>query len=229
MGVESLLERVAALDTPTVSDALDALGIPGVITGIAPVWNCERIAGRVQTMQLGPVPDEAPATTHHLGARSIDNASEGDVIVVDNRAGDGISAGWGGLLALAASLRNLSGIVVYGACRDIDDIESVALPVYAHSVTPRTARSRTIEISANEVLQFEDVTVAPGDLVIADRSGVAFIPIARAQDVIRKAEEIQQKEQEMADRLRQGASVRSVLAGNYESMLDHPSGEGGMQ
>jgi 4-hydroxy-4-methyl-2-oxoglutarate aldolase len=227
MLVSEMRNRMSELDTPTVSDALDALGLPGAISGIGPVWNCGRIVGRVQTMQLGRVSADGGPASHHLGATSIDNAVEGDVIVVDNRAGEGTSAGWGGLLALAASLKKLGGVVVYGACRDVDDIEAVKLPVYAQSVTPRTARSRTIQVSVNQILQFDELIVAPGDFVIADRSGVVFIPRTRTRTVLQKAEEIQTREQGMAEALRQGASVLGVLSGDYESMLERRPGQDG--
>jgi regulator of RNase E activity RraA len=55
--------------------------------------------------------------------------------------------------------------------------------------------------------------------VLADRSGVVFVPQARAEDVLAKADEIFAKENEMADQLRKGLAVTDVLAGNYETML----------
>ncbi|MGW5106021.1 RraA family protein [Nocardia sp. NPDC004123] len=210
---------LARFDTPTISDALDALGLPGAISGIAPVWRCPRLVGRVQTLELGSAPTGPATSNRHLGAKSLAAARPGDVIVVDNRAGAGASAGWGGLLSLAATLRQVGGVVVYGACRDVDDIEAARLPVFAHSATPRTARSRTVEVSTNTPLVFEEVTVSPGDLVIADRSGVVFVPLDRAAEVLSRAEEIYVKEENMATRLRNGADVTEVLTGEYERML----------
>jgi 4-hydroxy-4-methyl-2-oxoglutarate aldolase len=217
--MKSLIERLATFDTPTVSDALDALGAKGTVSGIAPMWPSGRIAGRVQTLELGPASEHTGPTTRHLGAQSISDAESGDVIVVDNRAGQGFSAGWGGLLALAASLKGIAGVVVYGAARDIDDVAEVGLPLFAHCATPRTARARTVEVSTNEPLVFEEVVVSAGDLVIADRSGVVFIAIDLAEQVLAKAKEVAGKEREMAAQLRHGVAVTDVLAGNYETML----------
>jgi regulator of RNase E activity RraA len=214
-----LVERLSRLDTCTLSDALDALGIPGALSGISPQWPCGRIAGRVKTVELGLAADAVGVPTRHLGATAIAVAEPGDVIIVDNRAGNGFSAGWGGLLALAASLREVAGVVVYGACRDVDDVEAVGLPLFAHSATPRTARTRTVEVATNEPLEFEGITVTPGDLVLADRSGVVFVPYDRADEVLDKADDVFAKENEMADQLRLGVAVTDVLAGNYENML----------
>lgn len=217
--VDALVERLRALDTCTVSDALDALGHAGALAGMGPLWPCGRIAGRIVTVQLGADPHSPSASTRHLGATAISIANPGDVIVVDNDAGHGVSAGWGGLLALAASLREVEGVVVYGACRDVDDVASVGLPMYGHTATPRTARSRTVELSTGEPLQLENVRVESGDLVIADRSGVVFVAAANAEAVLAKAEELYQKEADMSAALRDGVVVTDVLAGNYESML----------
>ncbi|MEU3618021.1 4-carboxy-4-hydroxy-2-oxoadipate aldolase/oxaloacetate decarboxylase [Streptomyces sp. NPDC006872] len=213
------IQHLARFDTPTVSDALDALGLPGAVTGITPMWDCQRIVGRVQTLQLGPAPEGPVASKRHLGASSLANSRPRDVIVVDNRAGQGVSAGWGGLLALAATLKQVAGVVVYGACRDIDDVAAVGLPLFAHGATPVTARSRTVEVSTNTPLVFGELTVSAGDLVIADRSGVVFVPQARAADVITTARAIFAKEEEMATQLRRGADVTDVLTGAYETML----------
>jgi len=214
----AFVARLAQLDTCTVSDALDALGLPGALSGISPTWPCGRIAGRVATVELGPAA-AVTGTAPHLGARAIVSSEPGDVIVVDNQAGHGFSAGWGGLLALAASLKQVRGVVVYGAARDVDDVAAVGLPMYAHSTTPRTARARTVEVSTNTTLHFEDVVVEPGDLVLADRSGVVFVPAGRAEDVLAKADDIFAKESEMSEQLRRGVPVTDVLAGNYETML----------
>lgn len=220
MDQSAQLKRLSALDTCTVSDALDALGKPGALIGMAPTWDCAKIAGRVQTVKLGPASEAKPGGPPvHLGARAIAGAEPGDVIVVDNAAGKGVSAGWGGLLALAASVKGVAGVVVYGAARDIDDVANVGLPLYAHSVTTRTARARTVEVATNEPLQLEDVLVSPGDLILADRSGVVFLRADEVDAVLEKAEELTAKEADMAAALRAGTPVTEVLAGNYESML----------
>jgi Demethylmenaquinone methyltransferase len=48
----TLLERLAALDTNTVSDALDFLGLAGATVGLRPLWNCPKIVGRASTVLL---------------------------------------------------------------------------------------------------------------------------------------------------------------------------------
>lgn len=222
----ALVDRLKEMDTCMVSDALDALGLPGAIVGVRPMWPCGRTAGRVATVRLAPAAT-APAIDGppvHLGARAIAAAQPGDVIVVDNRAGlETGGAGWGGLLSLAAKLRDVAGVVVFGVCRDVDDVASVGMPYYANVATPRTARRRVLEVATNEPLDVDDVHIEMGDLVLADSSGVVFVAIADAEAVLAKADELVARESEMAAALRAGATVTDVLAGNYETMLDSSS------
>ena len=221
----ALVARLSKFDTCMVSDALDALGLPGAVAGIRPMWPCGRSAGRVQTVRLAPS-NEAPQAGPpvHLGARAIAAAEAGDVIVVDNRAGlETGGAGWGGLLSLAAKLKEVAGVVVYGVCRDVDDVQSVGMPYYAKVATPRTARRRVVEVATNEPLEFDEVRVEPGDLVLADSSGVVFLSLSKAEVVLAKADELAAKEEDMATALRAGVVVTDVLAGNYETMLDASS------
>ena len=111
-------------------------------------------------------------------------------------------------------------MVVDGACRDVDESRELGFPVYARSVAPMTARGRILEQSCNEEIQFCGVQVHPGDLVIADGSGVVFIPRPRESEVVAQAERIAHRESLMAAEVRKGRSVGSVLGQDYESMID---------
>lgn len=228
--VRALVERLGKFDTCVVSDALDALGLPGAVAGIHPMWPCGRTAGRAATVRLAPAGEVAASGPPvHLGARAIAAAEPGDVVVVDNRAGLTTGgAGWGGLLSLAAKLRDVAGVVVYGVCRDVDDVQSVGMPYYAHVATPRTARRRVVEVATGEALEFDEVRVSPGDLVLADSSGVVFVAIEHAEEVLDKVDELAKKEEDMANALRAGVLVTDVLAGNYETMLDASSAKKGL-
>lgn len=130
------------------------------------------------------------------------------------------AAGWGGVLSLAATPRDVGGVIVDGACRDIDEAAALGLPVYALAAVPTTARGRQAEIAWNTPVQVGGVPVAPGDLVIADGSGVVFLPAERAAEVVAAAEAIAAKEAAMARRLRAGEPVSAVMSADYEQMLN---------
>jgi 4-hydroxy-4-methyl-2-oxoglutarate aldolase len=218
MAREAIIERLAKLDTCAVSDALDSLNLKGATWGVRPQWACPKIVGRAVTMKIKPAGLEQP--TQHLGTAPIEAAQPGDIIVIDNGGQPQFSC-WGGLLSLSAKLKGLSGVVIDGASRDIDEARELSFPVYARGVVPMTARGRVVQDSFNQEVQFAGVQCRPGDLVLADGSGIVIIARQKEDEVVAAAEAIYQKEQEMADGIRKGYSGLEMLEKlGYERMLN---------
>lgn len=218
MAREPIVERLLKLDTCAVADGMDRLGLAGATYGVRPMWLCPKIVGRAVTMKIKPVGLEKPK--QHLGTLPIDAAQAGDVIVIDNGGRPDTSC-WGGLLALAAKTKGISGVVIDGACRDIDESRELGFPIYARGAVPMTARGRVMQESYNQEIEFAGVQVHPGDLVIADGSGVVVIPRSKEEDVVREAEVVAATEARMAEGIRQGRSILEVLEKlGYEQMLD---------
>jgi 4-hydroxy-4-methyl-2-oxoglutarate aldolase len=71
----------------------------------------------------------------------------------------------------------------------------------------------------NEPVTIGDVAVAPGDLVLADGSGIVFLPAAYAEEIIAAAEQIAAQEQAMAQALRAGRSITQAMGTSYEELL----------
>jgi regulator of RNase E activity RraA len=169
-------------------------------------------------MKIKPAGLQQP--TQHLGTAPIEAAQPGDIIVIDNGGKLEFSC-WGGLLALSAKLKGLSGVVIDGASRDIDEARELEFPVYARGVVPMTARGRVVQESYNVEIQFAGVLCHPGDLVIADGSGVVVIPKEKEAEAVTAAEGIYAKEQEMAAGIRKGYSGLEMLEKlGYEQMLN---------
>jgi 4-hydroxy-4-methyl-2-oxoglutarate aldolase len=221
------VDRLRELDTCTVSDALDALGLDGVLDGISPQWEGARAAGRVVTMQLaeGPAPVGQPKV--HLGVRAILSASPGDIIVVANGGRTGMGS-WGGLLSVAARQRGLAGVVTDGACRDVDETRELRFPVFARAAAARTARGRAHEVACNDPVQIGSLTVRSGDLLLADGTAIVVIAAERAAAVLDRAEEIAARESAMAGEIQRGADLRDVLGIGYEGMLADATGGKGV-
>ena len=218
-GDDGVADRLLRLDSCTVSDAMDQLGLEGAVTGLAPAWRCGRIAGRVRTVELRPLrPGEPGRAGPHLGATAIERSSPGDVIVVAHH-GRTDSAGWGGLLSAAAVVVGVAGVIVDGACRDVEEAEAHGLPLFARSATPRSARGRTVEASSGGPIEIRGVPVGQGDYVIADASGVVVLPEAAAADVVAAAEALAERERGMLDALRRHVPVSRVMDHTYETML----------
>ena len=211
-----LIERLLRIDTCSVSDALDKLGLPGAVIGLAALTVRKRIAGPVVTVKLGAPMEGLPK--RHLGAGAVMAAQTGDIIVVEHRGRTDVS-GWGGLLSRGAVMKGVAAVIVDGACRDVDESLELGLPVYARAGVPVTARGRVAEHSFNEAITVGGIAVMPGDLVLADGSGVVFVPAARAEAVIATAEEIYRREQLMAADIERGRPIGEVMGADYEDML----------
>jgi regulator of RNase E activity RraA len=213
---DNIVDRLRQIDTCALSDALDALGLKGTVIGIKPISVLRRVSGRVQTVKLDHASENVPKV--HLCSAAVDAAESGDVIVVENHARED-AAGWGGILSTAAAHKGLSATIVDGPVRDADESRDVDYPVFARSAIPFTARGRIAEHAWNIPVDIGGVTVNPGDLVLADGSGVVFVDQNREEDIVAKAEEIAAKEAAMAAAVRQGKKVSDVMGGDYENML----------
>jgi 4-hydroxy-4-methyl-2-oxoglutarate aldolase len=211
------VQRLRRLDCCAVSDALDKLKLPGVVSGLPQRAGAGRIAGRAITVKLG-TGEPPPGPAVHLGCTAIEQADNDNVIVVEQRSG--VEAGcWGGLLSLAAKVRDVAGVVADGPVRDIDEAVAYELPVFSRATTARTARGRVVEQGTNVAVQIGDVRVEAGDYVVADNSAVIFIRAGDIERVLEAAEIIVAKEAAMAKAILSGTPVGQVMGGNYEHML----------
>jgi 4-hydroxy-4-methyl-2-oxoglutarate aldolase len=211
-----LRARLAMLDSCAISDALDSLGLPPAVVGLAPLSVVKPICGPVMTVKLtAGKPQHSP---RHLCTAAIESAAPGDVIAIEHSSGVEC-AGWGGVLSVGAQVNGVEGVVIDGPARDIDEARALGFPVYGRSAIARTARGRAYEIDFNCAIQIGEVRVAPGDVAFADSSGVAFLPAAQIEAVVRRAERIAERERLMVQALRAGDRITEVVGRNYEEML----------
>jgi len=214
--VKALQERLKKIDTCVLSDALDRLAIKGVAFGMRRLAGSGRVAGRVITVTLGPA--EGGVATRHLCTAAVEQGTDADVIVVEHHSHQQ-AAGWGGILSLAAKQRGIEGVIVDGQCRDIDEAEEFGFRIFGKGSVPSTARSRVMEVACQEPVVIGGVRVRPGDLVLADGTGIVFVPAVRAEEIIGLAEQLAAREQAMVARIRSGEAVGAVMNQQYEAML----------
>jgi 4-hydroxy-4-methyl-2-oxoglutarate aldolase len=221
---DELAIRLARLDACAVSDALDKLELKGCVTGLTPLSSTRRISGRVHTVKLVAKEEAPPSSTstagppRHLGTAAIEASAPGEIIVVEQRSG--IDAGsWGGILSLGAKMRRVAGVIADGPVRDADEARALDFPVFGRGTTARTARNRIVEVATDGPVTIGDVTVHPGDYVVADMSAVVFLRADDAARIIEAAESIAAREAEMAKALLTGKRITEVMGINYEHML----------
>jgi regulator of RNase E activity RraA len=206
--IDTRLARLQHLDTNTVSDALDFLGLPGATFGIRPLWNCPRIVGRASTIQFAPK-TAGGATVHPI--TPVIAASRGhDRILVIAGGLEGVSC-WGDLVANAARIKGIRGTVIDGCSRDIEGSEAIGYPVFGRGITMISARNRAIQVSSAEPVAMGGVRVEQDDYVIADRCGTVFVQAARIDEVLDFGERIARRQDGMVRAILSGTSVADVM------------------
>src|SRR5215831_14859682 len=170
------------------------------------------IVGRAVTSLVKPAPPEqaTPALSTKHSVEMIDNAEPGEVGVIVMEGTLEIAA-MGNLMATAAKVRGMAGMVLDGAIRDVWDIRRMGLTVYARSLSPRTAVGHYATVARNVPVECAGVTVRPGDIIVADEDGVVVVPRERAEEVLKKAREIDDRERGMFPFIRQHKSLQKAI------------------
>jgi regulator of RNase E activity RraA len=190
--------RAARLDTATLSDALDKLGLNGQCYRIKPRDNGFRMAGRAWTLLYGPAGNPAGTVGDY-----IDDVPPGSVVVLDNGGRDNATV-WGDILTEIAHRRGIAGTVIDGVCRDVAMCLKLGYPVFARDHWMRTGKDR-VQVEATGVpVNIGDVRVAPGDLLRGDADGVIVIPRDFEDRVLDVAENIEQAEEAIREAVRGG-------------------------
>src|SRR5499426_2926383 len=176
-----------------VSDVMDELGITGVIGAsvLRPTIAGARIVGPALTVrnivQRGHVYETARRHVNKMAEFEAHNlARPGDVVVID---GVPSISNMGGISAQTGKRQGEAGAIVFGGVRDIAHSRRVGYPVWATDITPVTGKWRIETIEINGEIQIGHVRVAPGDLVVADDTGVCFIPRDHILEVLEAAEQ----------------------------------------
>jgi 4-hydroxy-4-methyl-2-oxoglutarate aldolase len=192
------VERASKLDTATISDALDRLGIAGQCLNIKPRDPRFRLTGRAFTMLYRPV--GKPAGT--VG-EFIDDVAPGSVIAIDNGGRENATV-WGDILTEIAHRRGIAGTVIDGACRDTALCMELGYPVFSRSYSMRTGKDR-VQLDATEIpISVGDARVAPGDILRGDADGVIAIPRQHEAEVLATAEGIATAEEAIRNAVRGG-------------------------
>ena len=196
---EKTIELLRRVSTPNISDAMHRKGAMKNVRAICPGT---KAAGRAVTV----------ATFEGDWAKTveaIDAAKEGDVIVIYN--GSPHVAPWGELATLSCINRKISGVVIDGAVRDVDDIRRLNFPVFATAVVPNAGEPKGFgEINAE--IKCGEQTVRPGDYIVGDDNGVVVIPKERGYEIARRALEVEKNESRIRDEIMRGKTLSQVLS-----------------
>ncbi|MDN8541820.1 RraA family protein [Erwinia sp. BC051422] len=199
-------ELLLKAGTATVSDALDMLNINnGLGSAINPLRFGMQCVGPAFTIQVEAVqPGESGKAADY-----IDDVAAGEVIVIANR-GVTESTVWGDILSRLAVRKGIAGTVIDGACRDADGIATSGHPVFARAAYMKSGKGRTMLKAINVPVKIGETTVAPGDIVCADSSGVVVIPQDKLAQVEKLVSEIITMETEVEALVEQGMALKEA-------------------
>ena len=193
--IRHLLERVS---TPNISDAMHR---KGAMQGIISLCGNVKMVGRAVTVQTFAGDWAKPV-------EAIDAASPGDVIVIYNDGGVTI-APWGELATLSCINKGISGVVIDGAVRDVDDIRKLGYPVFAKTIVPNAGEPKGFgEINAE--VPCGGQLVKARDWIVGDENGVVVIPEDRAYEIARRALEVKKGEERIREEIRRGGTLSEV-------------------
>jgi len=182
------IRTLSRMDTTTVSDALDKLGIAGQCIGIKPLDPLFRVAGPAFTVRYVPCGTRGGTVGDY-----IDDLDAGTVVALDNQQRMDATV-WGDILTIVASRKNLGGTVIDGVCRDAPRAIELKYPIFARASHMRTGKDRVAVDAMQVSISIGGVRVDPGDFMLGDWDGVVVVPRERITEVADVAARIEQAE-----------------------------------
>ena len=206
----NLLARCRAIPVSTWSDALDQFDVWGVVQGIPLQSGSGRICGFAVTARQVPGKlhefEKAEFAVGHIVSAS----APGKVLMVDV-GGQPIST-MGGLAAYGAKQLGVEGVVIDGACRDVDEIRTTGLWLSSRWVAPTTGKGRLRLMPLGVPVTIGGITVHQDDLVVGDETGIVVVPSALVAEALPKAEALMAADQAVEERMLAGETFAAAGA-----------------
>jgi 4-hydroxy-4-methyl-2-oxoglutarate aldolase len=203
--------------TCAVSDALDYIGITGAVAAstLVPVIPGATLVGYALTLRnmkrngdIHVAAQERNSQTAEVEAHNL--ARKDDVLVIQGVAG---ISNMGGVGAQIAKRQGEVGAIIDGGFRDVADMRRLGYPVWSTERTPLTGKWRIEAVEINGPVVICGIRVYPGDLVVADDTGVCFVPQDRAVEVLEYARKKTAAEESKSRKIAEGASVAELSSG----------------
>ena len=210
---DPLIAGFARSTVASVADAVDQIvGRRGYLSHDMRPHVAGAFVGRAATALVKPASPEqsTPALAVKHSVEMIDAARPGEVGVIVMEGSLDVAA-IGGLMGTAAKSRGMAGMVLDGAVRDLKELRALGLPVFARAVSPATAVSRYASVAKQVPVECAGVTVSPGDIVVAGEDGVVIVPQDRAAEVLKRAQEIDDRETRMVPFFKKYRSLQKAI------------------
>ena len=210
--VDPLIEGFRLAEVASVADAIEQLyGTQNYMPhDMRPLFKTKFAGPAVTVSMKKEEHKEGGAATAGM-VDAIDNAPAGSVYVMALE--DGLDYGAvGGLMATTMKMRGLAGAVVDGSIRDLPQLQRIQFPIYSRGVTPGTTINHYRCVGVNVPVACAGVKVNPGDIIAADEDGVVVVPRDRAEQILKKAQELDFQEHSTYPFIEQFKSLKAAVA-----------------
>ena len=209
--MEQWIAAAAELSSAVVLDALDAIGLRRqAILNMPPRTRAATVVGRAKTLLWVDFAYDDP-DTYALELAAVDSIQRHDLVLCAT-ASSARSGIWGELLTTAAISHGAAAIVTDGAVRDLARMDAMGFPVFARHLCPYDSMNRQKVVAFDIGIEIDGVAVAPGDVVVADRDGVAVVPQKVAPQILAAALAKVRAEDQFRDAVKAGMSLTEAYA-----------------
>jgi 4-hydroxy-4-methyl-2-oxoglutarate aldolase len=201
----------ARLRTALVSDVLDEMGFREQCLPhwIAPLVTGPVTVGRAFTAVHTPV-QRVPAIPYQGLLKALDAVGQDDVFITSSSGLRDVAL-WGELVSTACMTQGAAGAVIDGLVRDVSTIAELRFPVYAGGAVPYDVNGRMELTDYGCPMSIGGVHIEPGCLVVADMDGVVVVPKDIEEDVVARAIQKSEQENEFRDAVRGGMSASEAF------------------
>jgi 4-hydroxy-4-methyl-2-oxoglutarate aldolase len=219
---QGAVERLIALGDASgiISDTMDELGIASGVIGASvlkpTIPGCTVVGPALTVRNIPQYTDPIEGARQHVNRmaefEAHNLAQQGDVLVIQ-----GVTnvSNMGGISAQTGKRQGEIGAIVEGGVRDVAHSRAIGYPIWASDITPTTGKWRLETVEINGPIEIGGVRVAPGDLVVADDTGVCFIPRDLVLEVIDAAEQKAKAEAIRCKAIDNGVPVPDISRATY--------------
>lgn len=204
MDKKELISEMKNMDTASISDAMDKLGIHCGLLGIQAVVEGNKICGEAFTVHYIP----CGMDKGNVGD-FIDDVEPGQVVVIDN-GGRTYCTVWGDIMTYTAKTRGIEGTLIDGVCRDVNGIKELGYGIYTKGKYMVTGKERVTVDAVNVPVAISGVQVRPGDIILGDDSGALVVPKEKAEEVLALARHIEEVEQQIIAEVKSGSPLKAA-------------------
>lgn len=204
---DDLVQRAKTIG---IDDAWTVLKNEGYLNQFEGGWKLIKddvpVTGRAVTAMFMPSRPDVEKTIKERGISQqgrkgntntwpIESLTKGDVYVADAFGKIGGGTLMGATLGNAIYSKTGNGVVFNGAARDLQELQNIkGFNAFVRDFHPSFLEEMVL-MGLNTPIRIGNVMVLPGDLVIAQREGVLFVPAHMAEQVISTCEFVARKDQ----------------------------------